>query len=65
LSLRAKREIKQFARLAIEDTMESYFFPAKPAFPVGGKEFECPNCGHKSTYSEPILCICPDDWVQF
>ncbi len=50
---------KQFARLAIEDTLESYFFPAKPAFPVGGKEFECPNCGHKATYQRTDFVYMP------
>jgi DNA-directed RNA polymerase subunit RPC12/RpoP len=41
---------KQFAQFRIEDTLESYFFPAKPDFPKDGKEFECPNCGYKATY---------------
>lgn len=41
---------KQFAQFQIEDTLESYFFPEKPAFPEGGKKFECSNCGHKATY---------------
>ena len=30
---------KQFAQFRIEDTLESYFFPEKPDFPKGGKEF--------------------------
>ena len=50
---------KQFAQLAIEDTLEGYFFPAKSAFPVGGKEFECPNCGRKATYQRTDFVYVP------
>ena len=46
---------KRFAQFDIEDTLESYFFPVKPDFPEGGKEFECPNCGHKATYQRNNL----------
>ena len=46
---------KQFTQFAIEDTLESYFFPEKPQFPDGGKEFECPNCGRKATYQRNNL----------
>jgi DNA-directed RNA polymerase subunit RPC12/RpoP len=41
---------KEFAQFEIEDTLESYFFSEKPDFPKGGKEYECPYCGHKATY---------------
>jgi hypothetical protein len=40
---------------AIEDTLQSYFLPAKPDFPEGGRKFECPNCGHKATYQQTDL----------
>jgi hypothetical protein len=50
---------KQFAQFQIEDTLESYFFPAKPDFPEDGKEFECPNCGHKARYQQTDLVYMP------
>jgi DNA-directed RNA polymerase subunit RPC12/RpoP len=52
---------KQFAQFQIEDedTLESYFFPEKPQFPEGGKEFECPNCGHKAAYQRNKLVYIP------
>jgi hypothetical protein len=40
----------KFTQFAIEDTLESYFFPQKPDFPEAGKTFKCPNCGYKATY---------------
>jgi DNA-directed RNA polymerase subunit RPC12/RpoP len=46
---------KQFAQFRTEDTVEGYFFPAKSDFPKGGKEFECPNCGHKAMYQRTDL----------
>ena len=55
---------QNLTKLAIQDTLESYFFPEKPDFPEGGNEFECPNCGYKPRTSEAIWFICPDDWVQ-
>ena len=42
-------------KFAVVDSLENYFFPAKPDFPEGGKEFECPNCGHKTTYQRTDL----------
>jgi DNA-directed RNA polymerase subunit RPC12/RpoP len=50
---------KQFAQFRIEDTLESYFFPEEPDFPKGGKEFECPNCGHKAMYQRIDLAYMP------
>jgi DNA-directed RNA polymerase subunit RPC12/RpoP len=41
---------QELTKCPIEDTLESYFLPEKPDFPESGKEFECPNCGHKATY---------------
>ena len=46
---------QNLAKFAIDETVESYFFPAKPDFPEGGRKFECPNCGHKSTYQRTDL----------
>jgi DNA-directed RNA polymerase subunit RPC12/RpoP len=46
---------QKLTKFAIEDNLESYFFPAKPDFPESGKEFECPNCGHKATYQRNDL----------
>jgi hypothetical protein len=28
----------------------NYFLPAKPDFPEGGSEFQCPNCGRTATH---------------
>jgi DNA-directed RNA polymerase subunit RPC12/RpoP len=56
---------KQLAQFEIENTVENYFFPEKPDFPKGGKEFECPNCGHKAMYQRSDLALCTDEWVQF
>jgi ssDNA-binding Zn-finger/Zn-ribbon topoisomerase 1 len=52
---------KQFAQFQIEDedTLENYFFPAKPDFPEDGKKFECPNCGHKATCQRNNLVYMP------
>ena len=46
---------KQFAQFRIEDTVENYFIAEKPDVPKGGKEFACPNCGHKATYQRNDL----------
>lgn len=56
---------QNLARFAIEDTLESYFLPAKPSFPEGGKKFECPNCGHKATYQRSDVNYSLDKAVQF
>jgi rubredoxin len=45
----------RLAQFAVEDTLVSFFFPKKPDFPEGGKKFECPNCGYKSTYERTDL----------
>jgi DNA-directed RNA polymerase subunit RPC12/RpoP len=46
----------KFTHSTIDDTgMLNYFLPLKPPFPSGGSEFECPNCGHKSTYQRTDL----------
>lgn len=49
----------RLADFAIEDTVEGYFFPAKPDFPKDGKEFECLNCGHKAVYQKTDLKYIP------
>jgi hypothetical protein len=38
------------ARFDIEDDFENLYLPARPDLLKGGKEFECPNCGHKAVY---------------
>ena len=50
---------QRLAQFSIEDTLESYFFPEKLDFPEGGKEFECPNCGHKATYHRTDFAYMP------
>jgi hypothetical protein len=49
---------------AIEDTLESYFFPEKPDFSEGGKEFECRIAATRPRTSETIWLIWHADWVQ-
>ena len=39
-----------FAESVIPDNTISFFFPVKPALPIGGSEFECPHCGRKAVY---------------
>jgi len=46
---------QKLTKFDIEDTLERYFFPERPDFPEGGKEFECPNCGYKSRYQRTDL----------
>jgi len=46
---------QRLAQFAIEDLLENLFLPEKPSFPKGGKEFECPNCGHKAMYQRKDL----------
>jgi hypothetical protein len=44
----------------IEDTWKATFFEvAKPDFPEGGAELECPNCGNKDTYQRTELIYRP------
>ena len=50
---------RRLTQFAIEDTLESYFFPKKPDFPEGGKTSECPNCGYKGTYQRTDLVYMP------
>jgi hypothetical protein len=54
-SLNCENCNQKLTKFSIEDTLESYFFPEKPDFPEGGKEFECPNCGHNATYQRTDL----------
>jgi rubredoxin len=38
-----------------DSSAPNFFLPEKPDFPAGGSEFECPNCGHESTYQRTDL----------
>jgi DNA-directed RNA polymerase subunit RPC12/RpoP len=49
----------RLAQFAIEDTLQSFFFPRKPDFPKGGKTLECPNCGYNGTYQRTDLVYLP------
>ena len=44
-----------FHHSVIEATTMNFFFPAKPAFPVCGSEFQCPHCGKSATYQRVDL----------
>jgi len=45
-----------FTHSMIDDSGAVNFLePAKPEFPEGGSELECPNCGHKDTYQRTDL----------
>jgi hypothetical protein len=40
-----------FADSVIPDNaLWGIFFPPKPVLPVGGREFQCPHCGHSAVY---------------
>jgi hypothetical protein len=39
-----------FAYSVVPDTLNDYYLPSPPAFPVGGRERERPHCKTKSTY---------------
>jgi DNA-directed RNA polymerase subunit RPC12/RpoP len=43
---------QRLARFNIEDGFENLFLPARPNFLKGGRQYECPNCGHKATYHQ-------------
>jgi hypothetical protein len=44
-----------FAYSVVPDTLNDYYLPSPPAFPVGGRERECPHCKTKSTYQQTEL----------
>ena len=48
---------QRLARFDIEDDFENLYLPARPDLLKGGKEFECPNCGHinVSVFAEVVL----------
>ena len=46
---------QELTKFALAETLENFFFPAKPDFPQGGKEFECLKCGHKAVYMQTDL----------
>ena len=42
---------QRLARFNIDDDeLESLYLPPKPTLLKGGKEYQCPNCGHTATY---------------
>ncbi len=44
-----------FQHSVIEDTLPNFYLADKPAFPRGGSEIECPNCGRKAVYQRNQL----------
>jgi DNA-directed RNA polymerase subunit RPC12/RpoP len=56
---------QRLARFNIEDDFENLFLPARPNFLKGGKQYECPNCGHKATTSKLTYSICPSRGMNF
>ena len=44
-----------FEHSVIDATVMNFFFPAKPDFPAGGSELQCPNCGKTATYQRTDL----------
>jgi hypothetical protein len=48
--LNCKNCHEAFAYSLIPDTLSDFHPPSPPAFPVGGRERECPHCKTKSTY---------------
>ena len=41
-----------FTYSVVPDTLADYYLPSPPAFPIEGRERECPNCKTKSTYQQ-------------
>jgi DNA-directed RNA polymerase subunit RPC12/RpoP len=41
---------KKFRHSEVDETRLDIFSPAKPEFPQGGSEIECPHCGKTATY---------------
>lgn len=41
---------KKFRHSDVDETTLDIFLPAKPEFPSGGSELECPHCGKTATY---------------
>jgi hypothetical protein len=42
---------QSLARFNIDDDdFENLYLAAKPILLEGGKEYDCPNCGHTATY---------------
>jgi hypothetical protein len=39
-----------FAYSLVPDTPTDYYLPSPPAFPLQGRERECPHCKTKSSY---------------
>jgi DNA-directed RNA polymerase subunit RPC12/RpoP len=50
---------QRLARFDIEDDFENLYVPARPDLLKGGKEFECPNCGHKAMYHQTDVTYAP------
>jgi uncharacterized Zn finger protein len=44
-----------FHHSVIEATTMNFFPLAKPHFPEGGSELQCPNCGKTATYQRTDL----------
>ena len=51
-ALRCPNCHSMFTHAPVEDTLENFYIPAKPTFPVGGKSLDCPHCGHTHRYQE-------------
>jgi len=41
-----------------EDGFRLLRLAAKPEFPIGGSEIQCPNCGHKAIYQRHARPCC-------
>ena len=43
-----------------DSTLEDYYLPAKPEFPTGGLNAECPNCKKTSMFQQYQLVFRED-----
>jgi hypothetical protein len=50
----------EIAHTPIDDTLENYYFPARPELPVEGVVITCPNCSTTSTYAKQELVYMSD-----
>jgi DNA-directed RNA polymerase subunit RPC12/RpoP len=44
-----------FPHSTIEEGLENYFLPIKPALPEKGQSMDCPHCGHTGIYQTSDL----------
>jgi phage FluMu protein Com len=54
-TFRCKNCNKSFQFAEIEDTLDNYYFPAKPDMPAEGLRQKCPHCAAEHSYQSMDL----------